>query len=27
MQMAHDLQQAKRDLVETVKKIPTLHDA
>jgi antitoxin HigA-1 len=27
MQMAHDLWQAKRDLAETVKQIPTLHDA
>ena len=25
MQMAHDLWQAKRDLAETVKQIPTLH--
>ena len=25
MQMAHDLWQAKRDLAETVKHIPTLH--
>jgi antitoxin HigA-1 len=25
MQMAHDLWQAKRDLAETVKRIPTLH--
>jgi antitoxin HigA-1 len=27
MQMAHDLWQAKRDLAETVKQIPTLHAA
>jgi addiction module HigA family antidote len=27
MQMAHDLWQAKRDLAETVKLIPTLHAA
>jgi addiction module HigA family antidote len=25
MQMAHDLWQARRDLAETVKQIPTLH--